>query len=57
MDTVETAEPHDERFLGIYSSEELAIEIANLASSPTKVKSSVTWSMRFQAGSRNGPPS
>lgn len=36
MDTVEDADPHAERFLGIYSSEELAIEVADLASSPNE---------------------
>jgi hypothetical protein len=34
MDTVESADLVSERFLGVYSSEELAIEVANLASSP-----------------------
>lgn len=36
QDTAESTEPYEERFLGIYSSEQLALEVANLASSPGK---------------------
>lgn len=34
QDTFPSTEPYEARFLGVYSSEQLAIEIANLASSP-----------------------
>jgi hypothetical protein len=34
LDTFESTEPHEQRFLGVYSSEQLALEVANLASSP-----------------------
>lgn len=34
QDTAEGAEPYEERFLGVYSSEQLALEVANLASAP-----------------------
>lgn len=34
QETFESAEPHEQRFLGVYSSEQLALEVANLASFP-----------------------